>query len=329
MNDQNNTNNQNPINPLDQSQISENPKPIEEVVNINTQTIPDISMQDEKTKENENQNIDVQGFPQMDSSTPPPPPIPIVEENLSEEQGTNSPDLDIPSVISTDNKFNKKPNGKLIATILGIMMLLVGVGAGVVLLRQQQDVREKASEYPNCTLPNGVSAPCQPCDHDWTDDGVIGNCTDQAHKDKDGNVISCNPGWYLCTVDDPGVYSAACCKVGSGGTNPPSTNPPSSSPPVVSASCLDIKAYDTTWKALTLDELKELNAGETVRFTVSGTATSGTFSKAKFTINTVVKPETTTKKPDTNEFYIEYMIPENVTEFLIKAQIYHSTKGWI
>lgn len=310
MDDQNNTNNQNPINPLDQTQVDQNPKPTEEVININTQPIQNTPLEEQKTQENEDQNIETQGFPSMDSSTPPPPPIPTVEEILNEEQGTNSPNLDIPTVISTDNKPKKKFGGKTIATILGILLLLLGIGAGVILLNQQQEIRIKAGA---CCSPTGAEY-----------------------------ELTCGPG--LCCVNagesacmdqpNPGYACKPCGGGGTTPTNPPSNptkppsspNPPSSDPVV---SCLNVKAYDTSWNVLTLDELNKLKTGDKVRFTVAGTATSGTFSKAKFTINTAVQPETTTKKPSTEEFYIEYTIPINVEDFSINAQIYHSTNGWI
>lgn len=414
MNDQNNINNQNPTNPLDQSQIAENSKPIEEVVNINTQTVPSIS-QEEKPIENESPSTENQGFLQMDSSTPPPPPIPTIEGIPNEEQGTNSPNLDIPTVISTDNKPKKKFGGKIIATILGVLLLVLGIGAGVVLLRQQQEIRTKAgaccgpSDYMSCTSPyvctnTGVSGcdggmeciltggsnfecttnanclsgfecadnKCQPigrctrnedCNSGFTcvnwDCVETSTCPSGTLKEHAGDFGHC--GWPVCGPGDEticmngctcpqgctctgpeypgtagGTFASKICECGGGitptippsnPTNPPSnpTNPPSSP----TASCINIKAYDANWNVLTAAELAELNPGDTVRFTVAGTATSGTFSKAKFKINTVTQPETTAKKPNTQEFYVEYVIPENIESFTINAQIYHSTQGWI
>jgi hypothetical protein len=74
--------------------------------------------------------------------------------------------------------------------------------------------------------------------------------------------------------------------------------------------------------------LSALNAGNEVRFAVSGTATSGAFDKAKFTVNGTELGETSLKKPGTEEFYSEYTIPANVTSFTVSAQIHHSELGW-
>jgi hypothetical protein len=98
-------------------------------------------------------------------NTPPPPPMqdgavspppPIVEEKKPEETAAVTQETgatenaqtipNIPPVISTSDTGGKKPvNKKMIATILGVLVLVGGVGAGVILVQNQQDIREKAS----------------------------------------------------------------------------------------------------------------------------------------------------------------------------------------
>jgi len=68
--------------------------------------------------------------------------------------------------------------------------------------------------------------------------------------------------------------------------------------------------------------------GDTVRFTVAGQASSGSFDKARFKINGVQRPEVTGKRPATEEYYDEYTIPAGITTFTINAQIHHATLGW-
>lgn len=92
--------------------------------------------------------------------------------------------------------------------------------------------------------------------------------------------------------------------------------------------CLNVIAYDTSWNLLTTDALKNLKAGDKIRFTVKGRASSGKFDKAKFKINGQETAEMTTKKPNTEEFYYEYTIPANVYSFKIDAKIHHDQKGW-
>lgn len=107
---------------------------------------------------------------------------------------------------------------------------------------------------------------------------------------------------------------------------PCSTEKPTSNSPT--AQCQNVKAYDTNWTQLTATQLKGLKAGDKVRFTVAGQASSGNFTKARFTINGTVRGEVTGKKPNTQEFFDEYTIPAGVTTFNITAQIYHETLGW-
>jgi len=106
------------------------------------------------------------------------------------------------------------------------------------------------------------------------------------------------------------------------------STPSTGTPGGPTAQCLNIKAFDVNWALLTSEQLKALKAGDKVRFTVGGTASSGSFDKAKFKINGVDRPEVAAKRPDSNEFYDEYTIPEGVTTFTINAQIHHTTLGW-
>ncbi len=95
-----------------------------------------------------------------------------------------------------------------------------------------------------------------------------------------------------------------------------------------SAQCLNVKAYDAEWNPLTTAELSALSVGDVVRFTVSGTATTGSFDRAKFKINGLERAEVTGKKPGSEEFYDEYTIPAGITTFTINAQIHHASLGW-
>ncbi|OGM09531.1 hypothetical protein A2159_00050 [Candidatus Woesebacteria bacterium RBG_13_34_9] len=101
------------------------------------------------------------------------------------------------------------------------------------------------------------------------------------------------------------------------------------SPPSISAECLEVKAYDNSWNQISLQELSELTAGDVVRFAVSGNTSSGSFDKARFSVNNTSIGETTIKKPGTNEFYKEYTIPSNTNSFSVKGEIHHTTLGWI
>jgi hypothetical protein len=104
---------------------------------------------------------------------------------------------------------------------------------------------------------------------------------------------------------------------------PAPTNPPSV-PGGPTAQCSATKAYDTSFNLLTSTQLAALQPGDHVRFAVTGTTSSGTFDKARFTINGVLRPDVITKVPATGEFYDEYVIPTGVTAFNVTSQIHHA-----
>ncbi len=111
-------------------------------------------------------------------------------------------------------------------------------------------------------------------------------------------------------------------------TPSPTHAPTATLPPGISAACGDVIAYDLQWNQLSSTQLSQLKSGDKVRYTVAGTTTSGTFDKAKFTVNGTDLPETTNKKPGTDSFYTEYTLPSGTTTFSVTAQVHHSTLGW-
>jgi len=78
-------------------------------------------------------------LPSMDSDVPPPPEPTGGAGPVGDLQG-----LGIPPVI-TPSKPKGRVSRRMVATILGILVLVGGLGAGVVLVQQQQDIRERAA----------------------------------------------------------------------------------------------------------------------------------------------------------------------------------------
>lgn len=95
------------------------------------------------------------------------------------------------------------------------------------------------------------------------------------------------------------------------------------------AQCLSVKAFDEEWEALDVEDLAALEEGDVVRFTIGGITNQGAFEMARFTINGEVTDPVTDKRPGTDEFYIEYEMPEDITDFTIDAELMHSEAGWI
>lgn len=114
-------------------------------------------------------------------------------------------------------------------------------------------------------------------------------------------------------------------------TAPPTTTPapsPSATTNAIIAQCFAVKVFDTDWTQISLTDLVRKNAGDTVYFTVGGTTTGGSFDRARFTINSDLRPDVVTMRPGTDEFYDAYVIPEGLTTLNVQAQIHHTTLGW-
>jgi len=352
-----------------------------------------------------------------------PPTFPEMTD-IPSMPAANTLPLDIPPIIAS-SQTPKKGKGKIIATILGILLLIGAVGAGVILVGQQQDIREKAAGGNLCKAEEGSCVPdnytcsegsakmdcpsgkkcgfgtctppttpaCnlgQPCTtslncpgqcegisgkpETWFCSDIADDCPPTSPPPPTTCTESCQPdhldpigycgstgNQYWCqkvigdygvlkscygTCRDPYTYSSGdyCLDTQHGrncdagircstspdprciATTPPGSTPtPTPTPP--SAACTAVKAYDTNWNLLTQTQLSTLKAGDKVRFTISGSP-ADKIDKAKFTINGVLKPETTNKKPGTNEYYYEYTIPAGVSSFTVTAQIHHLTLGW-
>lgn len=123
----------------------------------------------------------------------------------------------------------------------------------------------------------------------------------------------CKTGGKWCTI------SAGSCNNSS---SPPGTGE--------NATCQNIAAYSSTWSALTASQLSQLQVGTAVNFCAVGSASSGSFDKARFTINGTLMADTTTKGSSAaaNDYCQSYTIPADAATFNIKAELHHTTLGW-
>lgn len=378
--------------------------------------------------------MDIQNPSPADSATP----APTTTKTPVAQAGSAAPTDDIVQPVITSSQPKKKfagGKGKIIATILGIFLLVGGVGAGIVLVNQQQDVRERADDplppdddpyrLPECVscekdsdgrLITGEEYPTNET-RPWIAEGYLpeevnnlnaatgsdvagawcgGRCIQEPDSEyagyyswngryypidttppvteggTDRGVIGCPPG-MISVMSNPPVYFPRpnkpdnyCLYSTSGNCVPPSASnnwhggcmvggnydcgpgqgycqecwcetpttptPPATATPVPNAMCQDVKAYDTNWIQLTGTQLSQLVPDDIVRFCVLGSASSGTFDMARFTINGVLRPETTLRRPvsgvDSDDFCEVYTIPEGISSFTVTAQIHHVSLGW-
>jgi hypothetical protein len=261
---------------------------------------------------------------------------------------------------------------KIIATIFGVVLLIAGVAAGVYLVNQQQDLRERAASASECTQSPDCKTLESPGNQGSftaprTIDHLFITAQDYHRYDPPGT----NDGCYDVSIsgnsltwnrvgDGPNCKDISNIQVWMGGTPIDSPTPtqtatatlsptqavtvtvtatltpalspsisPTTPPTQTTAQCSEVKVYNTSWQLLNSSDLAKLEAGDVIRITVSGTASAGSFSKARFVINGVTTSETTNKKTGSDEFYYQYTIPENVSNFSFNGEVFHSELGWI
>lgn len=215
---------------------------------------------------------------------------------------------------------------KKVMAVFSVLLMLVGIGAGVYLVRRQQ-------------LGSSFAWDCSLYTFSISDNGtVIVRNGSTVHEQEQQAKVYIN-GNLVDTFDVPALDPGKSETLGT--VNLPSGDyswsvdgtkdckaTGSSLPPVYVAQCSNVEAYDTKWNKLSSDDLSSLKAGDVVRFAVSGTTTKGTLDKARFTINGASPVETDQKEPGTDKFYYEYTIPDGVSSFSIKAELRHSESGW-
>lgn len=267
-----------------------------------------------------------------------------------------------PPVVGTKPK-KKFGTGKIIATILGVLLLVGGVGVGVDVVsnpvlyqsfaakpisrwreignpkarqkardayeKQQKALEQKTStgSYdPTTTLPYRPGG--------YTRDEVLNSnaalnqagwdCGGPCPQEHDSDVA----GYYVSETN--GQYYPIDITIDvpdQENDNTPSGPTPT---PATTPSCAGVKAYDASWSLLSTANLQALKSGDSVNFCVSGT--NGTFDRAQFWVTGVAQPETTTKGQGaaTNDFCQAVGITDLTTTLDIKAKIHDSaTNAWV
>lgn len=353
---------------------------------------------------------------------------PTVQQPTDESVGSAAPSMnDISSIVKSPKK--KFGTGKIIATILGIFLLVGGVGVGVTLTQQQQTLQPKAAGCSRCACgcvynsdgTNSCNSPCatnppstandstqgQTCaysciqnngacpagsysqqgscnavgavcckvsDSANTASGAVAGCVFDNYKDHNvcvelngtwqkceanptgemgvksdckttagfscsdytgGLYPSCVTGGYCINTSQsctPAVPTYANCvndaTCGTTTTTTTTSSTPTPTPTSTAPYCVAVKAYDSSWTSLTSTELSALTTGSVVNFCVAGSAPSGTFDMAQFTIDGTQLATTTTQRPSSTDYCQSYTILSTDTTVTVTAKIHHSTLGW-
>ncbi len=309
---------------------------------------------------------DFQNTDQQSTSTPTvpvtPQPAPVAPvatsgQPLSNSSGSAAPG-DLPPLVTPPKK--KFGGGRIIATILGLFLLVGGIGAGIALTSQQQLFEQKAgsgvsycgdgicnenasscsrdcgSNLINC---GGVQCQAQYChctggqactgyecvNQEWVQNVCISQGRSWCSNSEAGGGMTCCAAGYVCNPGGEG------CVPGGNPSNPPRSNPPSNPPsstPQITATCQNIKAYSTSWTVLTQSQLANTPVGGHINFCVTGATTGGSFNKGRFSVNGTALGETTTQRPGSQDYCKEYVIPANTSTFTVVGDIHHVTLGW-
>jgi hypothetical protein len=84
-----------------------------------------------------------------------PPPLTPAFQNLPDNDSNSAAPPDISSIVPKPKK--KFGTGRIIATILGLVVLVGGIGAGIILTQQKQLFKQKAATPVDCVIS---SNPC-------------------------------------------------------------------------------------------------------------------------------------------------------------------------
>ncbi|MFC1649404.1 hypothetical protein ACFL2C_01650 [Patescibacteria group bacterium] len=255
----------------------------------------------------------------------PSPDVPIPQ---TDQPTAVSPSVNDPTIQVDGNSAGGLSSKKILATILGLVLLVAGVATGVYLVGQQQRVSTRALECSNYSF--SVTIEGEVSIANGTTQVQVAQLAEVYINDQlieTFNVPELQPGQAFTlgsvTVPDSGTFTwrvvgAVDCET-SGEYAEGSRS---------STFCSSVLAYDTDWNELSASELSDLSAGDMVRFAVEGTTDQGTFEAAKFTINEIDQGETTDQRIETGEFYMDYELPENTIDFDVSATIKHSLLGW-
>ncbi len=178
------------------------------------------------------------------------------------------------------------------------------------------------SGYGCVTSGNGTPPPTSPPGPTPTPPPSCNSTCTSNTQCTSGMVCNIPTGSTSGNCRNPSCLTSASC-VCSTATPTPSPTPP------ITAACSDVKAYSATWTAYASTDLANLKSGNQVNFCVNGTAGSGTFDMARFTINGVLQPTTTGVRPGSTDLCQTYTIPAGVYAFDVTAEIHHVTLGWV
>lgn len=181
---------------------------------------------------------------------------------------------DVKVVGLANNQPKSKTNWKVVGALIGIIVLALGVIAGIFLVGQQQDIREKAATNNQCVEQcpgsDGVLRNCHPPESDGTAEESLCNAALR------GSVQFCGTRNFCCNGSAWTTNMSACA-----------------TPTATATSTATATATATT----TATSTSTSKATATATSKGTATATSKSTSTAKSTATAFPVPETGTEWP--------------------------------
>jgi septal ring-binding cell division protein DamX len=187
-------------------------------------------------------------------------------------------DSDIKVVGLSSSKSGGKTNWKIISAIIGIVVLSIGIVAGIILVRQNQNINEQASCSAECPGNDGMLRSCV---------GTTGNDTNdsECNASLTGRVEVCG--------QNNSTARQFCCSGGSWSTNltgcarastPTATASPTASPTIRATSTATSTSSSSPTKTATATATAKGTATATSTSKATATSTSKATSTAKGTV---------------------------------------------
>ncbi len=266
------------------------------------------------------------------SDVPPPPPPSVIGGNLT-SSGPNPGDVVEPSFIPTYPKQGSG-NKRLIGAFMGILVLVVAGVVGVGLITNPKETQKSKASAAAHFCEGGPVGDCDPNNACWVATAT-NRCRMADTGQEQGAVeyFSGNDNWdgsvcYTCPTDetilaedrgkqicDTGSFVGGNpdkCGGGNTGTTPPGNGPTNY--------CSDVKAFDASGNRIETANLKNLQPGTKVKFSIQGLPNQENYGKARFTINGGTPDET--RQTENGRFVYNYTIPAGVSEFRVKGEVY-------
>lgn len=233
-------------------------------------------------------------------------------------------------VVKTESrKFDRK---YIFIGLTGLVVMIGGVIAGIMLVNRSQDIREKAATQICLDSNNCVLIEDPPDSGQYEVNGIVYNVflTDDQVRAFDPSVTE--DGCYQVSIENDRVLWN---KVGSESQCADLVNiqvwltqlAEPTGPPV-NSQCTDIKIYDTLWNELSQEDLIAASGGATVRLAVSATTTNGEIDQARFTVNDSERAPVNNIRTETGEIYDEFILLPEIENYEIEVKLHHSVFGW-